>query len=52
MKQITDWRQQIFIDTMKRLTKKGIILVLVITIVLIIIAKLTGEMSPERWLRI
>lgn len=52
MKKVTDWHQQFFIDAMKRLTTKDIILVLVITIVLTIIAKLTGEMSPERWLRI
>ena len=37
---------------MKRLTTKDIIIILVMTIVLIIITKLTGVMSPERWVRI
>lgn len=40
------------IDTMKQLSTKDIVIVLVITIVLIVIAKLIGVMSPERWVRI
>ncbi|MBM6856445.1 hypothetical protein [Caecibacteroides pullorum] len=52
MKKIADWYQQIMINVMKRLTTKDILIILVITIVLLIIAKLTGEMSSERWLKI
>ena len=52
MKKNAEWYQQIMINVIKRFTTKDILIILVITIVLLIIAKLTGQMSSERWLKI